>query len=119
MKVSKMFKSFRFAFLGIVHLIKGENNARFHLLASLIALFLGLYFKIDKTEWIIVIFAIVMVWSAEAFNSAVEKLCDKIELKHDDAIGKIKDLAASGVLFVAIGAAVAGLIIFIPKIFKI
>jgi diacylglycerol kinase (ATP) len=56
-------------------------------------------------------------WSAEAFNSAIEKLCDKVEPEKDPIIGKVKDMAAAGVLFLAIAAAIVGCIIFLPKIF--
>jgi diacylglycerol kinase (ATP) len=58
-----------------------------------------------------------LVWSAEAFNSAIEKLCDKVEAEQDPVIGKVKDMAAAGVLFMALAAAIVGCMVFLPKIF--
>ncbi|MCP9764623.1 diacylglycerol kinase family protein [Lacihabitans soyangensis] len=117
MKISKMLRSFKFAFVGMAHLVRFENNAQFHFLATLLVIFAGYWLNIDRNEWIIIIFAMALVWSAEAFNSAIEKLCDKVETEQDPLIGKVKDMAAAGVLFLAIAAAVVGCIIFLPKIF--
>jgi diacylglycerol kinase (ATP) len=117
MKISKMLKSFKFALAGMVHLVRFENNAQFHFLATVLVIFAGFWFRIDKTEWVFMIFAMALVWSAEAFNSAIEKLCDKVEPEKDPIIGKIKDMSAAGVLFLAVAAALVGCIVFIPKIF--
>jgi diacylglycerol kinase len=117
MKISKMLRSFKFALAGMVHLVRFENNAKFHFLATLLVIFAGYWLKIDQNEWIIIIFAMALVWSAEAFNSAIEKLCDRVEPEKDPIIGKVKDMAAAGVLFLAIAAAIVGCMIFLPKIF--
>jgi diacylglycerol kinase (ATP) len=117
MKISKMLRSFKFALAGMVHLVRFENNAQFHFLATLLVISAGYWFKIDRNEWIIVIFAIALVWSAEAFNSAIEKLCDKVETEQDHIIGTVKDMAAAGVLFLAIAAVIVGCMVFLPKMF--
>jgi diacylglycerol kinase (ATP) len=117
MKISKMLRSFKYAVAGMAHLVRFENNAQFHFLATLLVILAGYWLKIDRNEWIIIIFAMALVWSAEAFNSAIEKLCDKVETVQDPLIGKVKDMAAAGVLFLAIAAAIVGCIIFLPKIF--
>lgn len=115
----KMIKSFKYAFAGIWSLLRNENNAQFHFLASIMVIFAGFYFKINSSEWLIIVFSIALVWSAEAFNSAIEKICDKISPEKDPIIKTIKDMSAAGVLFLAIASAVAGCIVFIPKLFKI
>ena len=38
--------------------------------------------------------------------------------KYNEAAGRAKDIAAGGVLACAIGAAVAGIFIFLPKVLK-
>lgn len=111
-----MLRSFRYGFKGIGWLIQSENNVRFHLLASVVVLLLGFYFRISTTEWAIILTQIGLVWSAEALNTAIEKLCDFISPQHHELIGKVKDLAAGGVLIVSIVAAIVGLIVFLPKI---
>ena len=109
-----MFRSFKYAFQGIMHLIKHENNARFHFAAAVLVVGCGFYFRIEKTEWMAIVLCICFVFSAEAFNTAIEKLCDKFHPEQSPVIGKIKDLAAAGVLFAALSSFVIALIIFYP-----
>ena len=114
----KLFRSFKYAFSGIYSLFKNENNARFHLWISILVLACGYYFNLSPREWAIVCLCIFLVFAAEAFNTAIEKLCNKLHPHRDPAIGSIKDLAAAGVLFVVLGAISAGLVIFIPKFYS-
>ena len=57
--------------------------------------------------------------SAEAMNSAVEALADRITGDFDPIIGKAKDYGAAAVTILAVVAAVVGLIVFIPKIINL
>ena len=52
---------------------------------------------------------------AEAFNTAIEALCDKVSPGFDPLIGRAKDLAAGAVLLFVFAAITVGLIVFIPK----
>lgn len=108
--------SFGYAFKGIVTLLRNEHNARIHLCAAFCTVTAGWFFNITTTEWMMVIFAIGFVFSAEAVNSAIEYLADTISPEQNDLIGKAKDIAAAAVLFAAIAAAIIGCLIFIPHI---
>ena len=55
------------------------------------------------------------VLMAEAFNTAIETLADRISPEYDDMIGRAKDIAAGAVLIMVFAAVIAGLIIFLPK----
>ena len=112
-----MLRSFRYAFNGILELFKNENNAKFHLLATVIVLLLGFYLKLSAIEWTIILTQIGIVLAMEAANSSIEKLCDFVSSEHQKIIGKVKDLAAAAVLIVSIFAAIVGIIIFLPKVF--
>ena len=112
-------RSFRYAFQGIRILIAGEHNAWIHCFAALCVIVCGFCFEISTTEWIAVVIAIGMVLSAEAFNSAIEALADRVDSEYNEAIKRTKDLAAGGVLLVAITAAIIGGIIFFPKIYAL
>ena len=57
--------------------------------------------------------AIVLVFAAELFNTAIEKLCDVVHPDYSEKIKAIKDLAAGAVLVCAVGAVVIGLFVFI------
>jgi diacylglycerol kinase len=77
---------------------------------------LGLLLNLHATEWSLVLLAIGLVLMAEAMNSAIEKIVDRISPEKNDWAGRIKDLSAAGVLLAAFSAAMIGLIIFIPKL---
>jgi undecaprenol kinase/diacylglycerol kinase (ATP) len=116
---SKRFHSFKYAFNGLIILIREEHNARIHLIAAVLAIILGFVLEISLTEWISIIFAIGLVVSLEIINSAIENIADYISPENNKQIKRIKDLAAAGVLVGAIASVCIGLIIFLPKIIKI
>lgn len=112
----KRLKSFTFAFAGIKLLLKEEHNALIHLAAAIGVIVLGFAFKVSSLEWISIVIAIGAVFSAELFNTAIEHICNYISPMNNAVIKKTKDLAAAGVLVVAMAAFVVALLIFIPKI---
>lgn len=56
-----------------------------------------------------------MVWTAELFNTAIEKVMDFISTERLPQIKWIKDMAAAAVLITALAAVIIGALIFIPK----
>lgn len=107
--------SFKYAFVGIKDLFVNTPNARIHLFVAIAVVVCGFIFKISMIEWCVCAIAIATVLAAEAFNSAIEYLTDLVSPDYHVLAGKTKDIAAGGVLLTAIGAAIAGLIIFLPK----
>ena len=112
--IKKRFQSFIYAFRGIVTLVKTQHNAWIHLFATLGVISFGFHFGVSGAEWSLLIVAIIIVWLAEALNTAVEFLADSITKEHHRLIGKAKDVAAGGVLVASIGAAAIGIIAFWP-----
>ena len=74
-----------------------------------------MYLKINLIEWCIVTFAIVLVIGAELFNTAIETIVDMVSPEKNPKAKLAKDISAAAVLSIAIGAAIIGGIIFIPK----
>ena len=112
-------KRFKHAINGIIHVFKNETNFKIHILATISVILAGIYFSIDKTEWLIIILAICLVMSFEIINSALEYLSDFVSEDYNDKIKIIKDASAGAVLISAIGAFVLACIIFIPKVISI
>jgi diacylglycerol kinase len=109
-------KSFAYALQGMIHLVRTQPNARLHLLAAFLVCALAVYFDLGRSEWLWITVAIVLVWSAEAFNTALEQLADALHPERDPGIGRAKDIAAAAVLIAALGAAVIGMLIFMPHL---
>jgi len=109
-------RSVRHALRGIAGMLVTEHNAWLHGAATLAVLVLGLALGLSPLEWALVTLAIVAVWVAEALNTALELLCNVASPDLHPLVERAKDVAAGGVLIAATGAAVIGLIVFLPKL---
>ncbi|MFI3281186.1 MAG: diacylglycerol kinase family protein [Rikenellaceae bacterium] len=112
----KRANSFRYAWQGIVALVRDEHNARIHLFAAVAAIVVGFALQISSMEWIAIVGCIAIVIATEAMNSAVEALCDKVSPEKHELIKKSKDCGAAAALIVSIAAAIIGCVIFVPKL---
>ena len=108
--------SFKFAFSGIKELWVHESNTRIHLIFTILVMIMAILLKVSSVEMCILVFIIGAVWSAEAMNSAVERVVDLVTLDKKPLAKAAKDLAAGSVLLLAITSVVIGLVIFMPKI---
>lgn len=113
----ELFAGFKHAFNGVRIFLRYERNATVHCLIGVGVIATGILLDIAAAEWIVVVAACGCVLCAEALNTAIERLADVVSPEYNEAIKKVKDLSAGAVLLVAFAAAVAGLIIFLPKLF--
>jgi diacylglycerol kinase (ATP) len=107
---------FKYAFRGILLLLRYEHNAWIHAVIGICTIIAGFLLGISSMEWVGVILVIGTVLAAEAFNSAIEKFSDIVSPEYSEAIRCIKDISAGAVLFTAIAASLIGIIIFLPKL---
>ncbi len=117
--IKKRMKSFTYAWKGIGSFIFREHNAWIHSVITIAVIIAGTFFKIKQTEWIAIILCIGVVFAAEAFNTAIERLVNLVSPQQNKIAGEVKDIAAGAVLICAISAATVGLIIFIPYIIEL
>lgn len=114
--LQKRIRAFGFAFNGLVELWKKEKNTRIHLFFTILAIAAGFLLKISAAEFSIIVLVIGAVWSAEAFNSAVERTVDLVTMEKKPLAKAAKDLSAGAVLIFAFSSIIIGLIIYLPKI---
>jgi len=107
-------KSFKHAFIGLGNLISKEPNAKIHAAATITVIVLGIYYQLNTIEWVLSIIAVLMVWAAEAVNTAIECLADEITTEMNSNIKLAKDLSAGAVLLVVIVAVIIGIMVFGP-----
>lgn len=117
--LKKRMTSFRYAFEGIFEVVQSQGNFIIHFLAAFLAIVGGLYFHISTAEWCWIVACIVSVLGAETFNTAIEHLTNLVSPEYHELAKKTKDAAAGAVLFIAIGAAIIGGMIFLPKLLKL
>ncbi len=108
--------SFRYAFKGLLLLIRTEKNFQVHVLALAVVSVAGFVFEISNTEWCLQLLAAALVIVIEVANTALEKLCDYVQPEKEKRIGVIKDIAAAGVLWAALTALVIAGLIYIPRL---
>ncbi len=115
----KRLKSFGYAFDGIRSFFLSTPNAWIHLTITILVLVASFYFKLSVIEWIAVLYCIGLVFTAEAFNTAVEEWVDSIQPDFDKKAGKVKDISAGAVLIASIVAAIIGALIFGTRIYDL
>ena len=112
----KLINSFKYAIEGFISSFKTERNMKIHIVAMILVVILGFYLKLTLIEWGFITFAISLVIGAELFNTAIETIVDMVSPEKNPKAKLAKDISAAAVLVLAIGAAIIGAIIFIPKI---
>lgn len=112
-------KSVAHAWSGLRELVATEPNARVHLAASLAVVALGLLLGLTAWEWVAIILAAALVWTAEALNSALERLADAVTRDIHPSIRAAKDMAAGAVLVAALAAALVGVVVLGPRLWSL
>lgn len=96
-----------------------EHNMKIHLSVSLLVIIIGLFFKLNNIEWIVLVFTMGLVISAEILNTSIEYLVDLATEELNWNAKNAKDTAAAYVMVLSITAVVIGSIIFMPKIIEL
>jgi len=112
-------RSFKYAFVGIWTMLKSQQNAWIHAIATVAVVIAGFVLGISPAEWCWLVLAIIAVWMAEALNTAIEFLADVASPEFHPLVKKAKDVAAGAVLISAIGAFIIGIIIIGPYVLKL
>ena len=108
--------SFKYAFDGIWLAFKEEPNLKFHFFAAILAIALGFYFQISRTDWTMLIIMICLVISVELTNTAIETVVDSFVSSIHPGAKKAKDVSAGAVLIISLAAIAVGVYIFLPYI---
>lgn len=110
-------RSLYYVLVGVWYLIRKEPPILVHTSITLLFFFLGFYFEISTTEWIIQILCCGIVLTIESLNTAIEKICDFIHPEHHKTIGTIKDISAGAVGFAVGTATIVLAVIYYPYFF--
>jgi diacylglycerol kinase (ATP) len=116
--IKERLKSIRYAYEGLNAFFASQHNAIIHLVLTIVSFMAAIFFNVSKTEMMAIIIVSAFVWSAELFNTAIEKLADLVSKDFDPRIKFIKDVSAAAVLLSAIAALLTGAIVFIPKLLQ-
>lgn len=118
-RLKKHLASYQYSINGIWLAFRYENNMLFHLVGAFAVLVVNSLLGVTQTEWLITLILIGLAWMAEIFNTAIEKLADRVTTERDPLIGQVKDLASGAVLIICILAVICAVIIYLPYLFKL
>ncbi len=108
--MKSFFRSFKYAFDGLLFCIRNERNFRIHLCAAFFVIGAAIIADFSGTAIAVVCATVSLVLFAEISNTALEKAIDLFHPNRDELAKRAKDLAAGAVLItaaLAIGAAIA------------
>jgi diacylglycerol kinase (ATP) len=109
-------RSFRYAMVGIIRMIRCQHNAWIHSIATGVVIAAGFLVHLSRSEWCWIVLAASIVWTAEALNTAFEFLADAASPNFHPGVRDAKDVAAGAVLITAVASLVIGAIIFWPHV---
>ena len=114
----KHLKSFKYAFEGVLHALTHEANFRLQILIAVLAFAGAFYYKIDASEWSVLIIAFASLLSAEVLNTSIENFINFIIPQKSNVVKIVKDLSAGFVLINAFACLIILVIIFGKYIIK-
>lgn len=108
--------AFRHAFHGWWYVLRTQENAWIHAVASVAVFGLGLWLALGPTEWAVLILTVALVWTAEFINTSIEATVD-LASPEIHPLAKIgKDVGAAAVLVAALNSVLVGLLVLGPPL---
>ena len=113
---AKFVKSCGYAFQGIAEAFRVGRNFKVQLCFAVLAVILGIAFRIDPVEWAVIAVCIGVVLGGECLNTAVEAIVDLVSPDYHELAKRAKDCAAGGVLLCAFASVAVAAFVFLPRI---
>ncbi len=103
--------SFRPAFQGWAHVWRTQPNVWLHSIITLVVVALGFWLDLGRSDWVMILLAIGLVWVAEFLNTAIEAVVDLASPRQHKLAQIAKDASAGAVVLAALIAVLVGLLI--------
>ena len=118
-KNPNFFQSLKNALNGIKEVVKTGRNIKIQIVFAILAIIMGIIFKINNIEALILVLTIFGVLITEFINTAIEMLADLYTTEYNEKIKILKDIGAGAVTLSAIASVIIGIIMFLPKILNL
>ena len=114
--IKSRLNSFKNAIVGWWHVIKTQQNAWIHAIATVMTITIAIWLELPLRDWAILLITIAMVWAAEFLNTALEIVVDLAspDMHHLAKAGK--DVGAAAVLIAAMSAVGIGIMLLGPPL---
>lgn len=114
----KIWRKWSYSVVGLWITLKEEKSIWAFISIIPLLVGLGVWFKFDEVRWALVSIIVFTVLSIEVINTALEAAVDTISFQYNVKVKKIKDIASGATLVITIGASMALLALYIPKILE-
>ena len=111
-------RSIKHALGGWWYVIRTQQNAWIHALATVLVILVGLWLKVETRDWALLVLAIAMVWTAEFLNTALEVVVDLASPDLHPLAKVGKDVGAASVLIAALSSIIIGILVMGPAFFE-
>lgn len=101
------------AISGVALTFRTQRHMRFHIYTVGVVVLLALFLGLGPREWLVLLFTVVLVLTAEMFNSAIEATVDLVHPGYHPLAKTAKDIAAGAVLITTTLSLVVGAVLII------
>lgn len=114
--VIRRIQGFKHAFAGWRYVLRTQENAWLHAIATLMVIVLAAWLALPARDWAVLFIAIALVWTAEFINTSLETVVDLASPQKHPLAKVGKDVGAAAVLIAALISIIVGLLILGPPL---
>ncbi|NRS47812.1 diacylglycerol kinase family protein [Brevibacillus sp. HB2.2] len=108
----RLTRSFTYALQGISYTVRTQRNMQIHVSAAIVVLAAAWWLQIPRSDVLLVLFSIGLVFSLELVNTSIEAVVDLASPEWHAKAKIAKDVGAGAVLVAAILSFIIGVIVF-------
>ena len=114
--IKDYFYSTKYSIEGLLYAYKNEKSLWMHGFCSIIAICLGIIFKITLVQWSMILISLGIILAIELLNTAIEAVVDMITLEYHPLAKIAKDCGSAATFVAVLIGLIISAFIFIPKI---
>lgn len=108
----RLTRSFTYALQGISYTVRTQRNMQIHVAAAIVVLAAAWWLQIPRSDVLLVLFSIGLVFSLELVNTAIEAVVDLASPEWHVKAKIAKDVGAGAVLVAAVLSLIIGVLVF-------
>lgn len=112
--IMRFFRSIKYSVEGLAYAYRYEQSMWIHAIATILAVILGIVFKIKLSEWAIVFIALGIILGMELVNTAIEAAVDLTTMEVNPLAKIAKDCGSAASFVLSLVAVVICLFVFGP-----
>lgn len=118
-QLTRLIKSFGYAFEGLRHAFIYDQNLRIHFFVAIVVIIVSIILHVSAVEMGLLGVMIILVITTEMINTAIERMVDLITKEHRIEAKIAKDVSSGMVFVSAVGSVIVGALIFLPYLIRL